>query len=292
MTERTSRDETLLRTPAELAKALQEDASALVVFDCRFSLGQPNAGFDAYQCGHIPTAYYLHLEHDLSGPRGTHGGRHPLPDAEVLAAKLAAAGVTEDREVVVYDAGGGMAARAWWLLRYVGLDRVRVLDGGWTAWVAGGFPVETAIPAPRSGQFTARVHSDWVVSTADVEQMVRGERPGLLVDARAANRYRGEMEPIDPVAGHIPGAVNRPWEEGLRPDGTWQPGDWQRQRFESLCSPERPLVMYCGSGVTACANLFALHLAGLPDARLYPGSWSDWCSVPEHPVATGDEAGL
>lgn len=261
--------------------------AGLVVFDCRFVLGKPHAGREAYLDGHIPGAFYLELEQDLSGPRQAHGGRHPLPDPAELADKLGAAGVTDGVQVVVYDAGGGMAQRAWWLIRYLGLDSVSVLDGGFPAWQAAGGPVTAELPQPRPAQFPLRVRREWVVPVEEVRAVASGLKPGLLVDARARARFRGDVEPIDPVAGHIPGARNAPWEEGVDSDGRWKGPEAQRDRFRFVQDP-RQVIAYCGSGVTACANLFAMALAGLDGARLYPGSWSDWISYPEHPVATGD----
>ncbi|GMA49629.1 thiosulfate sulfurtransferase [Alicyclobacillus contaminans] len=275
----------MLLTAEALYERLQD--ADVVVFDCRFQLGDAAAGRTQYLAGHIPGAYYLDLEQDLSGPVSVHGGRHPLPDPAELAAKLAAAGVTESSQVVVYDVGGGMAPRAWWLIRYLGHDRCAVLDGGFSAWQRANLPVETDVPAPKPGHLEPRVRHDWIVSTADVEAAMSGRLPLTLVDARAPERYRGDVEPLDPVAGHIPGAHNRPWTDGVRADGTWKSAAEQAARFAGLVDTGIP-VMYCGSGVTACANLFALALAGVSGAKLYPGSWSDWCSYPEHPVATGE----
>ncbi|WP_366937381.1 sulfurtransferase [Alicyclobacillus sp.] len=275
----------MLITVDELKSRLNDEH--WVVLDCRFTLNQPDAGRRAYLEGHIPGAYYLDLEQDLSGPRRAHGGRHPLPDPEELAEKLAAAGVTDGVRVVVYDAGGGMAQRAWWLIRYLGHDAVSVLDGGYPAWVAAGGSVTDALPEARPAAFTPRLRREWIASVEEVAAVSKGERPGVLIDARAGARFRGEVEPIDRVAGHIPGARNAPWEEGVGPDGRWKAAEAQRDRFRFVQNPAE-VICYCGSGVTACANLFAMALAGLEGARLYPGSWSDWISYPDNPVATGD----
>lgn len=263
----------------------------VVVFDCRFSLADKNQGFTAYLAGHVPGAHYLHLEHDLSSPVREHGGRHPLPDMEEFAEKVALAGVDLEKTVVVYDAGGGMSPRAWWLLDQLGVKDVRILNGGWNAYVSAGLPVSVEIPAvlPATAATALAVPSseeirDKVVNVEDVLNIVAGETQGLLVDARAAGRYRGEVEPIDKVAGHIPGAMNAPWEEGVDEAGRWLDRDEQRARFAKAIESAKPLVMYCGSGVSACANLFALRLAGIENAKLYPGSWSDWTSYPEHPI--------
>ncbi len=253
------------------------------VIDCRFSLGDPGLGRRQYQAGHVPGAYYLDLDRDLSGPVQANGwgGRHPLPNAGLLAATLTTIGVSsphQPTEVVIYDDSRfAFAARLWLLLRYLGHDRVRILDGGWSAWVAAGHPVSDVAPGPRSGNFVASVRSDWVV---DYQAVAAG---GVtLVDAREADRFRGEREPIDPVAGHIPGAVNLPWQGVTDEAGFALGAEAQRDRLAAIGLDEsnidglKPVVSYCGSGVTACVNLLAMELAGLPIGRLYPGSWSDW----------------
>lgn len=256
-------------------------AGTVVVADCRG--GTPDdrdAGLRAYAQAHIPGAVFFHLEHDLSSPEGEHGGRHPLPDPQVLAAKLGAAGVGPGVPVVAYDETGAQAARFWWLLRWLGHDQVTVLDGGWRAWVAAKQPTTDALPAPRAGAFTPRVRPDLVVTMAEV---ISRPTEQVVVDARSAARYAGVPDPLDARQGHIPGAVNRFWGDGLRPDGTWLGPEEQRARFAALPPGER-LIHSCGSGVTACANLLAMAIAGLPGGRLYVGSWSDWCSYPDNPV--------
>lgn len=282
---------------AELHRRLAE-GMRLAVIDCRFSLQDPEAGRRAYEAGHIPGAVYFDLEQDLSGPRQSRGGRHPLPAEDELARKLGAAGVGDGVAAVVYDDGGGMAARAWWLIRYLGHDDVWLLDGGFSAWVSAGYPVTAEGPSPRPARFVPRVRHDWVVSVEDVAAAVAGRRPGLLVDARAPERFRGDVEPLDPKAGHIPGAINFPWMDNLGTDGRWLRGEELRERWMQRLkaagqagadgAEAGPVVLYCGSGVTACANWFALELAGLSGMKLYPGSWSDWCSRPDLPVATGE----
>lgn len=259
----------------------------VVVFDCRFSLAKPEQGFEAYLSGHIPHAHYLHLEHDLSSPVQEHGGRHPLPDIDEFIAKVSQAGLDRSKPVVVYDAGGGMAPRAWWLFEYIGHPDVRILNGGWDAWMAEGLPVSRDIPAPAASDFVLNLATDKTVSVEEVEAIVAGDTEGILVDARAGARYRGEVEPIDKAAGHIPGAKNAPWEEGVDAEGRWLGTEAQQTRFQDAIASQKPLIMYCGSGVTACANLFALRLAGVSDAKLYPGSWSDWSSYPHHAIETG-----
>jgi thiosulfate/3-mercaptopyruvate sulfurtransferase len=256
----------------------------LVVFDCRFDLLDKDAGRRAYAAGHIPGAFYLDLEQDLSGPRTAASGRHPLPDTDEVAKKLGASGVRADCTVVVYDGGEGMAPRAWWLLRYLGHDDVRVLDGGVRAWTDAGLPLTQERPTARPVRFVPRPRPEMIASLEEVEQVVAGRRAATLLDARDARRYRGELEPIDPIAGHIPGAKNAPWQEGLDESGRWLPADEQRRRFRDL-AVDQEVIVYCGSGVTACADLLALELAGIRGAKLYPGSWSQWCALPDHPVA-------
>jgi thiosulfate/3-mercaptopyruvate sulfurtransferase len=250
----------------------------VVVVDCRFSLMEPHLGRQQYHTAHIPGAYYLDLNQDLSSPVGHHGGRHPLPEVATLAAKLSRIGVTSETMVVAYDASRlAFAARLWWLLRYLGHDRVAVLEGGWQAWQASDYPFAEAIPSDRSGEFIPQLRADWVVDIA----AVKARPPGtLLVDAREPERYRGEQEPIDPVAGHIPGALNYPWQALTTAEGRVRSVTEQRDRWATL-PPHDGLVVYCGSGVTACVNLLSLELAGLPPAQLYAGSWSDWCSYLE-----------
>jgi thiosulfate/3-mercaptopyruvate sulfurtransferase len=246
-----------------------------VILDCRFSLADVNLGRQQYAAAHIPGAAYFDLNLDLSSPIGKHGGRHPLPDPNVLAEKFAAAGIEAGKsQVVVYDEGLAFASRCWWLLRYLGHDAVRVLDGGFRGWQSAGYPVTDEVSPPRAGYFVPQVRSPLVVDIAAVKARKDGT---VLVDAREGKRYRGEQEPIDPVAGHIPGAVNYPWQGNLDSQGYLLPTTQLQQRWEGLRDAEEILV-YCGSGVTACANVLALEIAGIPGAKLYAGSWSDWCS--------------
>lgn len=267
----------------ELHQRLVE--SELVIFDCRFRLSDPDWGQQMYRKSHIPGAYYFDLERDLAQPPHDHGGRHPLPDLEVFANKLGQAGVTSTSTVVVYDSGEGMATRAWWLARYVGVEDVLVLDGGYQAWLDAGYACSQQTPKKVDQDFDANIHLGWVVSADDVRRIVDGETEAVLIDARAHARYAGEVEPIDAVAGHIPGAVNYPWQNGFTDEGTWKSEHQQQKRFREAISEKLPIVVYCGSGVTACADIFALKLAGAKDVRLYTGSWSDWISYREHRVA-------
>lgn len=274
-----------LITARELHERLGDPALRLV--DTRFDLKDPSAGLRAYEAEHLPGAVHLDLDRDLSSPPGEHGGRHPLPDMRRFAERLGEAGIGDEHEVVVYDDQGGMfAGRAWWLLRYAGHDRVRVLDGGLAAWRDEGLPLEPGAVAPEPARFTLRLRPDMVV---DRERVLRAlEDPDVrLVDARAPERYRGELEPIDPRAGHIPGALNLPFAGNLE-GGRFRDPATLRERFAALEEAEE-VVVYCGSGVSACHDLLAIDEAGLPPARLYVGSWSDWTSYEDAPVATGDE---
>ncbi len=261
------------------------------VFDCSFELMDPAAGRAQYRSGHIPGAHYLHLDDDLSAgaDAAACGGRHPLPTRAVMAQRLAAWGLAPDTPVVAYDRQGGMtSARLWWLLRWCGHTAVAVLDGGWSAWQAVGGAVETgdtASPSPASGY----VLGEPGVSVRTVAEVYAAlGRPGqTLVDARAAPRYRGEQEPLDPVAGHIPGALNRPWTDNMGPDGRYKPADPLRAEWSALLAGRDPasVVVYCGSGVSATPHVLAMTLAGWAPPALYAGSWSEWCRDPARPCA-------
>ena len=256
-------------TPAELVN-LGNDPEVLII-DCRFDLNQPDWGQTQYQTGHVPGAFYLDLNRDLSGAVGQQGGRHPLPDVQTLTAKLNNMGFTPHTLVVAYDQGRlAYAARLWWLLRYLGHERVALLNGGWDAYLQGSYPVSDQIPSPRPGCFTPTLQPQYLASREDV--IAAQHHPfTLLVDARESRRYRGEWEPIDPVAGHIPGAVNLPWLDLLPP----QP---YAQRWQAIYREKtQEVICYCGSGVTACVNLLTLEWAGYPPGRLYVGGWSEWC---------------
>lgn len=272
-----------LVTVASFAQELTQEP-APVVLDVRWRLGGP-PGLESYWAGHLPGAVFADLDRDLAGPAGL-AGRHPLPDTAKFQAAMRAAGVSRDSSVVVYDDGDStVAARAWWMLRYYGHENVRVLDGGHRAWLGAGLPVTTAAPASRSGDFTARPGR---MPALDASAAAAMARTGLLLDARAPERYRGEHEPVDPVAGHIPGAVSGPTTGNVNADGTFKDVGELAARFASLgVRPGRAVGAYCGSGVTAAHEVLALALAGIP-AALYVGSWSDWITDPARPVATGD----
>lgn len=256
-----------------------------VVVDCRFDLAQPQAGRLQYQQGHIPGAFYLDLEADLSAPKQAHGGRHPLPDMEAFGQTLGALGVDDEVTVVVYDDQGGcMAARLWWMLRYLGHTRARVLDGGWSAWRRGGYPVTAEVRQATPRAFAPRGRPELLAGIEEVSRRLREGNP-CLVDSRAPERYRGEVEPLDPVPGHIPGAVNLPWTDNVDEQGALKPAQVLRERFGAVGAGSGEPIVYCGSGVTACVNLLAMDEAGIAGAVLYLGGWSDWCSYPENPVA-------
>ncbi|MBW4664707.1 MAG: sulfurtransferase [Chroococcus sp. CMT-3BRIN-NPC107] len=248
----------------------------VAIADCRFSLADPQLGAQQYNLSHIPEAEYFDLNKDLSSPVQAHGGRHPLPDLAVLAQKLSTAGIDAQTIVVAYDDSSfAFAARLWWLLRYLGHDRVAVLDGGFKAWKSLGLPVTDAITQKTPKQFTWQLQPSLRVDITDVK--ARKDLPKVtLIDSRESDRFRGEREPIDPIAGHIPSAVNYPWQDVSNSDGYLYSPEQQQKKWQHLQGQE--IIVYCGSGVTACVNLLSLHLAGIDTASLYVGSWSDWCS--------------
>ncbi|HET6602930.1 MAG TPA: sulfurtransferase [Xanthomonadaceae bacterium] len=275
---------TLVRVD-ELDEAL--DAPDLVLVDCRFDLRDPGAGRRAYLAGHIPGAVFADLERDLSDPTRSNRGRHPLPDGPAFCARLAQWGITRETQVVVYDTShGSIAARLWWMLRLLGHERVAVVDGGVSAWVAAGLPLESEVPKPLAGRYSARFNVRAIATTAEVAaRMASGN--GTLIDARAPERFRGEIEPIDPVAGHVRGAVNRPYAANLKTDGRFKSSARLAREFSELLGTTAPgeVMLMCGSGVTACHNLLAMAHAGIDGARVYAGSWSEWISDPSRPIA-------
>jgi thiosulfate/3-mercaptopyruvate sulfurtransferase len=252
----------------------------VAIVDCRFSLTDPTLGRQQYEATHIPGADYFDLNQDLSSPVKQHGGRHPLPDPALLAAKLAAIGLDSTnptKRIIAYDDSRfAFAARFWWLVRYLGYDNVAVLDGGFQGWVAAGYPSTNTIPLPKIGHFTPNPHLDWVVDRETV-QARKDLASVVLVDSREQERYRGEREPIDPIAGHIPGALNYPWQRVTNEQGYSRSIAEQQSQWSTI-SDASEILVYCGSGVTACVNLLSLTLIGIPTGKLYAGSWSDWCS--------------
>lgn len=261
------------------------------VFDCSFDLTDPDKGGALYAAGHVPGARYLHLDDDLAGPSTGFNGRHPLPDPQILAEKLRKAGLNSTDQVITYDnAGGPFAARLWWLMRWLGHDKVAVMDGGVAAWDALGNKVEEGMhAAEQTGDFApSDVHQRWIVD-ADMVLDNLSSGAALVLDARSAPRFSGEVLVMDAVAGHIPGARNRPFMENLTAEGRLKSPEMLRDEFEEAMDGFAPaeVVLQCGSGVTACHNALAMHHAGLVGARLYPGSWSEWVSDPFRPVELG-----
>ena len=280
-------------TPLVSAVWLLENLEKVVLVDVRFALGKPDFGLESYRAGHLPGAVFLDLERDLSSPVRDDrvGGRHPLPDPQTLATKISSMGIDDSSFVVAYDdpsSGQGFyAAHLWWLMRWLGHDEVAVLDGGLPAWLEAGGKLEVTEPQPSSATFTPKVRSEMVVNASEVA--ARSSSVALL-DSRAAARYRGEVEPLDWKAGHIPGAINLDWAQGLDASGKFKSPLEQQERFSKLENADEVLV-YCGSGVSAGANMLALELAGAKNTKLYAGSWSDWVSDSGNPVAVGSEAG-
>ena len=276
---------TLVET-AELAACLGDPR--LVIVDVRHDLADPACGEAAYAKSHIPGAVFAHVDRDLSGPRSPHSGRHPLPTPESAAKLFGRLGIDATKQVVAYDQNSGVyASRLWWMLRWLGHDAVAVLDGGFVKWTREGRPVSAEAPRVTPVKFVAAR----VLPTVNASGIAASlPRHGLLLlDARAAERYRGESEPIDPVAGHIPGALNRPYTRNIHDDGTFRSPRELRSEFDAMLHGRAPddLVHYCGSGVTACHNLLAMTIAGYPLTRLYPGSWSEWITDRRRPIAKG-----
>lgn len=274
---------TTLISCADLASRL--DDARWRVLDCRHDLADPAAGEAAYGKSHIPGAAFLHLDRDLSSKPNGRNGRHPLPSIEAFVATLSRLGVEDGCQVIAYDASGGMyASRLWWMLRWLGHDAVAVLDGGWNEWTAKQFPVSAGTPVQRPAQFIARPRN-WTVDADAVLANLESRRQ-LVVDARGPDRFRGENETMDPVGGHIPGAVNWSFRENLDASGRFRAPDQLREAFQSVMAGHSPgaIVHQCGSGVSACHNVLAMEIAGLSGSLLYPGSWSEWCSDPSRPV--------
>lgn len=262
-----------------------------VILDCRFDLGDPSAGEDAYSAGHIAGAHYAHLDRDLSGSPNASSGRHPLPERAAWARTVGGWGVKPGTPVVVYDASGGtLAARAWWLMHWLGHHDVALLDGGLNAWQTAGYPLTDEPAALQPGDLYPYTNSPHVM-TADEQDILDniGQQSFALIDARSSSRFIGAEEPIDPVAGHIPGALNRPCTDNLQADGYFKSAPQLREEWQGILA-DQPCVVMCGSGITACHHLVALAVAGLPPGRLYPGSWSGWITDPRRPIATVEQA--
>lgn len=269
-----------------LARLYEPD---LVIVDCRFALGKPESGRATYEESHIPRAVYLDLEKDLSSPITEHGGRHPLPDLDRLAQRLGQSGIQSSSRVVIYDdQGGAMASRLWWLLKYTGHEQAYVLDEGFTAWKNASYPVTDEQPVVIPVTYGINLKPDKLVR---VDQVRKASQQGskTLIDSREPRRYAGLEEPMDTKAGHIPGAVNYFWKGVLDDSGHWKDAEAIREHFSDI-PQDAEIIVYCGSGVTACPNVLALEEAGYGNVKLYAGSWSDWISYEENPVATGTES--
>jgi thiosulfate/3-mercaptopyruvate sulfurtransferase len=266
-----------------------EHSEALAIIDCRYDLGDDTWGVNAYRAAHIPGAVYASLSRELSGPLTGRNGRHPLPSLDAMVGTFSRMGIGPGTQVVAYDQDNGMyASRLWWMLRYLGHDRVAVLDGGWAKWTREEKPTRPGDEMRRPVDFRAQVRDACMVDVGELEEIV-DRRSALLVDARGTERYEGQSEPIDRVAGHIPGAVNHPYKSNVTEAGTMLPPAALRAAFDTLLAGRAPdeVIAYCGSGVTACHNLLAMELVGLSGAKLYPGSWSEWSADPQRPVETG-----
>lgn len=258
-----------------------------IIVDCRFSLADTAVGYKNYQAAHIPGAVYAHLDDDLSGLPITDQGRHPLPTPQRLAQLFSRLGIDEMSQVVAYDDAGGMiASRLWWMLRYMGHYGAAVLNGGWQAWQSANLPTNSGIERNEPAQFSGRAQPKWLVTLNEVDSQP------LLIDSRNPARYRGEMEPLDPQPGHIPSAINLPYENQLDENGRFRPADEMRTELTAVLGNRSgdKATFYCGSGVSACLNLLAMVHVGLGNGRLYVGSWSEWSSDPERPIATGEES--
>ncbi|MDF9839071.1 MULTISPECIES: sulfurtransferase [unclassified Paenibacillus] len=276
------------------------------IVDCRFTLGKPQAGRESYEQEHIPGAVYLDLELDLSSPVTEHGGRHPLPDPQVLAARLSRLGISNDTRIVAYDDESGMnAARLWWLLRYLGHEQVFILEDSFSTWKEAKYPVTDHQPVRVPSTFTANVQPQMLAGVDEVRAVSEKTAAAkadavdngsseplsdlpILIDSRAGDRFQGQNETMDKKAGHIPGAVNYFWKNTQNADGSYKSAEQLAEHFTGL-DKDREIIVYCGSGVTACPNVLALEKAGFKNVRLYAGSWSDWISYEDNPIASGEE---
>lgn len=279
---------TVLISTTELEAHLHNPLWAVV--DCRFDLNNTSWGETAYQAGHIPAAVYAHLDRDLSGPKTGTNGRHPLPDINEFERRVRAWGISAHTQVVAYDQDNGMyASRLWWLLKYVGHEAVAVLEGGWAKWLREGRPTQAGHISHAAADFVARLNPALVLTAEEVAQDWMNNPTRRLLDARAPERYRGEVEPLDRVAGHIPGAGNYFYKDNVNGDGTFRPAEELRAKFLDLLGdvPPEEVAHYCGSGVSAAHNILAMQVAGLPLTKLYAGSWSEWSSDTERPVEIG-----
>lgn len=258
------------------------------IIDCRFQLGNPSQGFDLYMKEHIPGAYYFDLEKDLSFFVNDHGGRHPMPNLDRLVDKLSTAGIDRATKVVAYDDQGGMmASRFWWLLKYLGHEHVYILNGGFQKWLSNGYPTTDDLPEVNRKEFVPKVHHEMLTGMEEVKENIFTKKASLI-DSREQKRYAGLEEPIDKKAGHIPGAVNYFWKNCINDNNEWKSLDELKEQFNSVPN-DQPIIVYCGSGVSACPNFVALKELGFENVKLYIGSWSDWISYEDNPIAAGIE---
>lgn len=257
------------------------------IVDCRFSLSKPDEGERLYKESHIPGAYFFDLEKQLSAPVSKHGGRHPLPDIEQFRHEIEQAGIENTKTVVAYDGGeGAFASRFWWLLTYIGHDKVYVLNGGFKGWVEAGYPTTKEVPKPEPANFKVSIRKEMLATYEEIKEIVANKKKSpILIDSREKARYLGKEEPIDKIPGHIPGAMHKFWAEGLE-NGFFKGSEEQKKRFAELDQKE-PIIVYCGSGVTATPNYIALKMAGYQNVKLYAGSYSDWVSYSDNPVEKG-----
>jgi thiosulfate/3-mercaptopyruvate sulfurtransferase len=262
------------------------DEDDIVIFDCRFSLAEPEIGNELYKIDHIKGAYYADLNKHLSRPVSTHGGRHPLPSVNILSQYLSRCGVDSEKIVVLYDdQSGSMAARFWWLLKYLGHDRVFVMQGGYTHYKENGYSISSKMPVEKLTKFKPNINEKMVISKDELLSLINHDE-SILIDAREPNRFKGLAEPIDHKAGHIPSAINIPWAAHFKTPGWWKDKEDLEKDYQDYLSKKLKPVVYCGSGVTACVNVLAMDEAGVKDTVLYAGSWSDWISYPDNRIET------
>lgn len=279
-----------MNTTVEKAWLLEHVNDPMIrIVDCRYNLGSTEEGYHLYLQNHIPGAVYFHLGKDLSRPVSSHGGRHPLPDLEQFKITLQKAGISSDMTVIAYDGGeGSFASRLWWLLNYAGHEKVFVLNGGYKNWQDAGYPVDRKVPAFEESEFDINVNPKILASYEEVKKLVADKNnEAILIDSRDKKRYLGNEEPIDKKAGHIPGAINKVWTDGYE-NGLFKSSQEQEKRFSDIAK-DKEIIVYCGSGVTATPNFIALKSAGYNNVKLYAGSWSDWTSYEDNPIAKGED---
>ncbi|MGM8365439.1 sulfurtransferase [Virgibacillus sp. W0181] len=275
-------------TESWLKDKLNEEKADIAVLDVRFNMGDPEAGRQAYLKSHIPEAFFLDIDTDLSGKVEKHGGNHPLPNMDTLAEKLGSIGIDKNTTIVIYDGGSDMfAARAWWILHYMGHEDVYVLEGGWKSWLAAGNEVTDVLPERTQKVFHPNVRKESAVHMEDVREKMR-EKSAILLDSRSADRYAGRTEPLYTKAGHIPGAKNYFWKNVLHSEGNWKSKEQLEDYFSDLPKDEE-IIVSCGSGISACPNILGLKMAGYTNVKLYPGSFSDWISYDENDLETKEE---